>query len=520
MGFRATNVYFIAAFATLGGMLFGFDISSISGVIGTQQYIDYFNNPGSTQQGGITAAMPGGSFCGALVSGFLSDKFSRKYTIQLGAIIWCIGAILQCASINVGMLVVGRFIAGIAVGLTSSVVPVYQSEIAPKNVRGRIVSLQQWAITWGIMIQYFIQYGCSHINGTSSFRLPWGIQMVPAVILFVGLLFFPKSPRWLATKDRWDEARQVLADLRSGGDMSHPLVLAEFLEIEEQVRFERETSNNVWAEMRKPNMIKRIFLGCSVQAWSQLSGMNVMMYYIVYVMQGAGVSSVLLISSIQYIINVVMTLPAILFLDHWGRRPTFIIGALLMCFWLFLVGGLMGRFGSDSTIGATTTWVITNNPTASHAVTACSYLFVASFATTWGPASWAYPAEIFPANVRAISVGLATSSNWICNFALAWAVPPMLNHIKYKTYFVFGCFNAGAAIHMFLSAHETKRRTLEEMDEVFDSGVPAWKSSKIRSRRLEQLAEELARDKGAEAESEHVPVVNRAPAAVEPEKLV
>lgn len=102
--FRATNVYFIATFATLGGMLFGFDISSISGVIGTQQYLDYFHNPDSTQQGGITAAMPGGSFCGALASGILSDKISRKYTIQLGAIIWCIGAILQCASQNIGMV--------------------------------------------------------------------------------------------------------------------------------------------------------------------------------------------------------------------------------------------------------------------------------------------------------------------------------------------------------------------------------------------------------------------------------
>ena len=275
--FRATNVYFIATFATLGGMLFGFDISSISGVIGTQQYLDYFHNPDSNQQGGITAAMPGGSFCGALASGALSDKISRKYTIQLGAIIWCIGTTLQCASQNIGMvhppfrvsnlqLVVGRFIAGIAVGLTSSVVPVYQSEIAPKNIRGRLVSLQQWAITWGIMIQFFIQYGCSHIDGTASFRLPWGIQMVPAIVLFVGLLFFPKSPRWLANKDRWDEAREVLADLHGGGDMHHPLVLAEFIEIEEQVRFARENSKNGWQEMRKPNIVRRVFLGCSVQS--------------------------------------------------------------------------------------------------------------------------------------------------------------------------------------------------------------------------------------------------------------
>jgi Sugar (and other) transporter len=126
------------------------------------------------------------------------------------------------------------------------------------------------------MIQFFIQYGCSHIDGTASFRLPWGIQMVPALILFFGLFFFPKSPRWLATQDRWNEARQVLADLHAKGDRQHPLVRAEFLEIEEQIRFERENTKNSWQEMRKPNIAKRVFLGCSIQALSQLSGMNVM----------------------------------------------------------------------------------------------------------------------------------------------------------------------------------------------------------------------------------------------------
>jgi hypothetical protein len=113
--------------------------------------------------------------------------------------------------------------------------------------------------------EYYIQYGCSHINGTASFRLPWGIQMVPALILFIGLFFFPKSPRWLANQDRWDEAREILADLHGKGDITHPLVLAEFMEIEEQVRFERENTKNSWDEMRKTNIARRVFLGCSVQ---------------------------------------------------------------------------------------------------------------------------------------------------------------------------------------------------------------------------------------------------------------
>ncbi len=127
-----------------------------------------------------------------------------------------------------------------------------------------------------MIVQYYIQYGCSHIDGTASFRLPWGLQMIPALILFVGLFFFPKSPRWLATKGRWDEARQVLADLHGNGDMSHPLVLAEFMEIEEQLRIEREHSKTSWAEMAQPKVAKRVFLGYAVQMFSQLTGMNVM----------------------------------------------------------------------------------------------------------------------------------------------------------------------------------------------------------------------------------------------------
>ena len=149
-------------------------------------------------------------------------------------------------------MVVGRIVAGLSVGIASSIVPVYQAEIAPKEIRGRVVSLQQWAITWGILIQYFIQYGASFADGgpnnptqgTAAFRIPWGIQIIPAAILFVGMFFFPKSPRWLASKDRWEEAIKVLANLHGNGDVNHPKVLAEYQEIEEALRFEREEAKS------------------------------------------------------------------------------------------------------------------------------------------------------------------------------------------------------------------------------------------------------------------------------------
>ena len=161
------NIYFITAIAVIGGGLFGFDISSMSAIIGTQQYRCYFNQgpqgppfndaekcsgPSSSVQGGITAAMPGGSFVGALTSGFLSDKLGRKRAIQIGAVIWCIGSIIVCASQNIGMLIAGRFINGFSVGICSAQVPVYVAELAPPSKRGRVVGAQQWAITWGILI--------------------------------------------------------------------------------------------------------------------------------------------------------------------------------------------------------------------------------------------------------------------------------------------------------------------------------------------------------------------------------
>jgi MFS family permease len=187
------------------------------------------------------------------------------------------------------MLVVGRVVAGLCVGISSSICPVYQAEIAPKEIRGRVVSLQQWAITWGILIQYFIQYGASNVDGgpnnlsqsTAAFRIPWGIQIIPAVILFFGMFFLPRSPRWLASKDRWEEAIQVMAHLHGGGDINHPKVLAEYQEIEEALRFEREEAISSYKQLVERRMLKRVLLGMSIQMWSQLCGMNVMMYYVV-----------------------------------------------------------------------------------------------------------------------------------------------------------------------------------------------------------------------------------------------
>ncbi|OCL04910.1 sugar transporter [Glonium stellatum] len=468
------NIYTITAIAVIGGGLFGFDISSMSAILGTRRYKCYFNQgpngppfnnqscsgPRADVQGGITASMPGGSFVGALASGFITDMIGRKRAIQIGSVIWIIGSILVCASQNIGMLIVGRFINGISVGICSAQVPVYVSELAVPSMRGRVVGAQQWAITWGILILFYISYGCSYISGTAAFRVPWGLQMVPAAGLFFGLLFLPESPRWLAKKDRWEDCHAVLTLVHGKGDPNAPFVNRELREIREMCEFERNNTNVSYLELFKPKMINRTHID-------------------VFGMAGLSGNTNLIASSIQYVINVFMTIFALIFIDRWGRRGPLIVGAILMATWMYANAGLMASYGSKAPPGGVDnvpeeSWQIAGAP--ARAVIACTYLFVASYAPTWGPVSWVYPPELFPLRVRGKAVALCTSANWIFNFALSYFVPPAFVNIQWKVYVIFGVFCTVMAIHVYFMFPETSGKTLEDVEEMFMTGAPAWRT--------------------------------------------
>ncbi|KAG4433586.1 hypothetical protein IFR05_010933 [Cadophora sp. M221] len=485
------NIYIITGIAVIGGGLFGFDIASMSAIISTQPYLCYFNQgpdgpgyndmetcsgPNSSTQGGITASMAAGSWLGSLVSGVISDRLGRKTAIQTGAIVWCVGSIIVCASQSIAMLIVGRIFNGVSVGICSAQIPVYLSEIAPPNKRGRLVGTQQWAITWG----------------TSAFRVPWGLQMIPAIILVFGLLILPESPRWLAKHGKWDDAEQVLAIIHGHGDKNAAVVVREMKAIRDEVEFYSKNSDVTWTELFQPAMLNRVHIGAFTQIWAQLTGMNVMMYYITYVFAMAGLkgNNMLVSSSIQYIINVIMTIPALIWIDRWGLRPMFLIGALLMMTWLFINAGVMATYGHAAPKGgingiAAESWVMSGAP--AKVVIACSYLFVASFAPTWGPASWIYPPELFPLRVRGKAVALSTSANWALNFALGYFVPPAFESIQWKVYILFGVFCATMFVHVFFLFPETAGKSLEEIQMMFTDrngirylGTPAWRTGVVK----------------------------------------
>lgn len=503
------NPYIVGSFACIGGGLFGLDISSMSGVLTNDSWKEQYGFPNSDAQGGIVASMPAGSLFGALACTRLADVLGRKKTIQLSGVIWVIGSILQCASVNIAMLVVGRVIAGFAVGMASATVPLYQGEITAPHIRGRMISLQQWSITWGILLQYFVQFGCSYINGNASFRIPWGVQMIPAIILSVGMIWFPESPRWLIDHGREAEALEILAEVHGHGDPNNELVQLEFTEIKGQVTFEKQYGAKSYKDLLAKGVMRRVMLGTSLQAWSQLTGMNIMMYYITYVFMGAGLTGRrgnLIASSVQYVLNVLFTVPAIIYIDRWGRRPMLIIGLLLMGFFLFLVGGLQSMYGDWADVDGSRVWLIDGHDSITKGVIVCSYLFVCSFAITMGPVSWTYPAEIFPMRVRAKAVSLSTAANWVMNCVLAYAVPPALSSISYKTYYIFGGFNFAALVHIIFMFPETAGRTLEEVEEVFSQGhvFSAWKIKRdVGKKTLQDLKVADAKHQDEEHASDH-----------------
>ncbi|KAF4121877.1 Sugar (and other) transporter [Geosmithia morbida] len=494
------NIYIIAGVSVVGGALFGFDISSLSAQLGMQSYLCYFNEgpkgppfddneqcsgPKPLHQGGITAAMSAGSWLGALISGYVSDILGRKKSIMIGCIVWLIGSIISCASQNIPMLAIGRMINGLAVGIESAQVPVYIAEISPPSKRGRFIGFQQWAITWGILIMYYMSYGCYYIGennsrnyNTASFRVPWALQMVPAIFLFFMMMPLPESPRWLARKDRWEDCHSVLTLVHGKGDPNHPFVMAELQDIKDMCEFERRHSDVTYLDLFRPRMIHRTITALFTQIWSQLTGMNVMMYYIANIFSMAGYEgdSTLLASSIQYVLNVVMTLPALIWMDKWGRRGPLLTGALLMAIWMFINAGVLATYGEiiEGGIGGVAAQSMKVSGSPAKALIASTYLFVCSYAPTWGPTSWAYPPELFPLRLRSKGVSLATSGNWAFNTALGLFVPEALANIKWRTYIIFGVFLIAMFIHTFFLFPETAGKTLEELEAMFDdpNGIP------------------------------------------------
>ncbi len=394
-----------------------------------------------------------------------------------------VGAAVQTAATSYDMMIAGRFVAGLGVGTLSMAVPLYLSELAPKEIRGRLISLQQLMITIGIMVAFWVGAGTQYLTTDAAWRIPLGIQIAPAAVLMIGTFFLPFSPRWLINKGRNDEALGVLARLHSKGDKTNPEVVAEYEEIVAQVEHERTVSVSSYMELLKGTVRRRLVLGVVIQIFQQFTGINSIMYYAPVIFQQAGVGSTsasLIASGVNGVLNVLSTIIPIVFLDRLGRRVVLISGALVMGSAMLLCGIVMGATATvyEDVKSGEMKVDMSGNKSASYFCIVMVYVFVAGFAYSWGPCGWVYPAEIYPLSIRAKGTSITTAANWLMNFIISLFVPIMLTTITWGTYIFFGCCCAVMAICVFLFYPETKGRSLEEMDLVFAGSVLAYKDVK------------------------------------------
>lgn len=433
---------------------------------------------------------------------------------------WLAGTAVQVSTQGRVQLIVGRVLNGVCVGITSSQVPVYLAEIAKKEKRGSIIVIQQLAIEIGILIMYFIGYGCSFIPGpTASFRTAWGIQWVPCVILLAGLPFLPRSPRWLAKVGRTEEAVKILANIQAGGDQTDPKVVAEWEEITTVLAAERESPPG-WRRFVLNGMWRRTFAGFSVQAWQQLSGANVMTYYLTYVFYMAGLKGdVDLVSAgVQYAVFIVFTCCTYLFIDKTGRRPLLIYGAIGMGICHYVIGAMLGAYGKYYPEGvqgnANVTIKVTGSP--SYTVIAFCYLLIIVYALTLAPVCWVYAAEVWSLETRGTGMGIAATGNWMFNFALGLFVPPAFRNISWKSFMVFGTLCMAAAVQFFFTYPETGRKSLEEVEALFRKGGPKpWKTKIGHSEVDERAAILEAEQRKASLENEEKEQVVRQDGKIE-----
>ncbi|KAJ2234668.1 hypothetical protein IWW45_003235 [Coemansia sp. RSA 485] len=477
---KHAQTYLVGAVSALGGFLFGYDTGVMSSILEMDHWKTFFHNPQSVGVGVIVSLLTAGCFVGSLCAGWLADNFSRKRTIMLASIVFSIGVAIQCGSVNRAMLIVGRFVAGLGVGCLSMTVPIFQSEISPAQIRGRLVSLQQWAITWGMLVAFWVDYGCSFIESNASWRIPIGIQIVPAMTLFLAMFFMPYSPRWLVDHDKIEEAHKVLARLRANGDFNNLEVMEELEDIKEAVRVERETAVRSYMELFRFPIRRRIVLGVVIQALQQLTGINVILYFSPTIFKQSGLSkdgASLLAQGINGVVNMLATIPAILWIDRWGRRKTVMFGSL-GCGLTYFIKSMATAATQRKTYDEDGTLNLNLSPGSSYVAIVMMYLFVISFATSWGPIAWLYPSEIFPMHIRSKANSITTASNWLFNFIIGLVAPILIKKITWGLDLIFAIIMFAAIGIIYVFFPETQNRSLEDMEVIFTGSIWAHKDKK------------------------------------------
>ncbi|KAG5950446.1 hypothetical protein E4U53_005042 [Claviceps sorghi] len=500
------KAYLLCAFASFGGIFFGYDSGYINGVLGSKIFIDAVEYPGASSISEsntslIVSILSCGTFFGALIAGDLADYMGRKWTVILGCVVYAFGVIIQMITSPehaLGPIVAGRVIAGLGVGFESAVVILYMSEICPRKVRGALVAGYQFCITVGILLASCVVYATKDYKDTGAYRVPIAIQFPWALILGVGLLFLPDSPRYFVKKGQIQNAVDALARVR-GQPPNSDYVQSEIAEIVANEEYERAlipstTWFGSWANCFKGSLfsaksnLRRTILGTSLQMMQQWTGVNFIFYYSTPFLKSTGaISNTFLISLIFTLVNVCSTPLSFWTVERFGRRTILIAGAfgMLACQFLVAIIGVTVGFNHTHPDPADPANSLADNIPAVNAQIAFIAIFIFWFASTWGPGAWIVIGEIFPLPIRSRGVGLSTASNWLWNTIIAVITPYMVGehrgNMKSSVFFVWGSLCTCAFIYAYFLIPETKGLSLEQVDKMMEETTPRtsakWKPS-------------------------------------------
>ncbi|MEV6275272.1 sugar porter family MFS transporter [Nocardia sp. NPDC051832] len=431
------RIWVWSAIATLASFLFGY-YSAV--VAGAQLFIKEELRLGTVQQGAVVSVLLLGAAVGGLGAGQIGDRFGRRKALLLAAVLYTGGGLLAVVASDFGVLLVARIVQGLGIGLSSVIVPLYLSEIAPSRLRGRVVSLNQLMLTLGIMVAYAVNLAFAH-NG--AWRWMFGLGLVPSVALLLGISLLRETPVWLEGHQRPDRARQVLAEISGPGTADTQLAQLT------KARQEAPPSAGLRG-LTDRSVRPALIIALVLAVLQQFVGINAVIYYAPTIMKNTGLntSNAILYSLAIGVLNVIMTLVSIRLIDRWGRRP-------------LLLTSLSGMAVALAILGATFVW---DFPAAHVIALLCLLTFIAFFAIGMGPVFWLLLAEIFPPAERGSGAAVGATSNWIANFVVSQVFLSLVSGLgQGETFWLFAVICVLGLIFVQRRVIETKGKDFGEI---------------------------------------------------------
>jgi len=429
-------IYLICLVAGLGGLLFGYDTGVISGAL---LFIKNAYHLTTLEQEWVVSITLIGCLLGCSVAGWYADRYGRRKTLMLAALIFIVGALLMGYTNNLSELLIGRLTVGLGIGLASMTSPLYIAEMAPAKIRGLCVTLNQLCLVSGIFISYLVDYGFSH---SANWHAMLWVSAVPAIFMFTALLFLPNTPRWLMSKGATEKARETLTKLKEEN-------------VEEQLQAMQIVSQrqqNHWRDVFSLRLKGLMLIACGLAIFQQITGINTILYYAptLFVRAGFNNASSAIYASLGIGLAMVLTVSSVLLLiDRVGRRKLLLLGLLGQLIGLIMVGFAFGHTGQQRDF-----------------VLVSLLIYIIGFAMGMGPVTWLVIAEIFPLNIRGKASSVATLCNWSFNLIVSLSFLSLINFIgTTDTFWLYAVITLSAIVFVYYFLPETTGRSLEALED-------------------------------------------------------